>query len=86
MDIFTGVELSKEQLLHFLINISFNDLSTSINDIIIDFNFDEKYENNIEIINYEHNLKCKTIEDIKDIYDNLKNISKNPFLILINNY
>ena len=84
MNIFTGVELSKNDLLHFLFSLHSDDFKYQINSIIMDFDIND--ESSVLIINDEYNIKCKTIEDVKQIHNNLSQIVEDPFLIFTSEY
>jgi|SRR5271154_2383188 hypothetical protein len=86
MNFFTGVELTKNQLLHFLFDINVYDLKQLISININDFNLNYFDTNNFdfEIFRSEYNIKLETIDEVKNIYNNLLKISKNPHLILTN--
>lgn len=88
MNFFTGVELSKNQLLHFLFNTSVYDLEQLISININDFNLNDFDTNNadFESINNEYNIKLTTLDEVKTIHENLLKISLNPYLIITNKW
>src|SRR5271156_5210659 len=79
MSLFIGIEFTRIQLVEFILNESSENFNDTITDVI---SFFGNYEDDLNYINKVYNTNCKTIKDVKNIFDDLEKILENPFLIL----
>ena len=79
MSLFIGIEFTRNELMHYILNRSYKDFKKYIKDDLIDFFSDDP---SLKNLSKEYNIKCETIKDIDYIFKDIEKIYENPFLIL----